>query len=356
MHCNHCGNEYNTDPCPNCGQINEEPTLAASDIEQQQGGFPTEPQIAPENSSQAEEFPSAEPTNLSAPADETHWGVYCDTAPPLPVSEPAPPAAFCTGCGTPLNGANFCPQCGLSATASASAAPSAAQEPDASTTSWHTADPYHYTPTQPGGFSAGTEGQNPFTANYLYALQTRPQELKRKLSTGVKAAIIIGMIVYVLSHVFSLVYSFWMMNNYRTAFEQGSNSSYNWSDDWENDWEDSFNFDDETWQDQRNPDDGTVTVDPLQEAIPVVPDHITDAGESLYPNGISIAEFRQLTLGMTYAEASALIGGDGIQANQEETADGSVQMVWMGEYNVGAYVSIVFADQKLIKVEQEGLF
>lgn len=350
MRCNHCGNEYSTDPCPNCGQISEEPARATADIKEQQGGFPTEPQIEPEIAAQTAEIPPTETTSPSSPTEEAHWGVYCDTAPPLPVSEPIPPAAFCTGCGTPLNGANFCPQCGLAAT-------SAAQEPAAaSTTSWHTADPYHYTPTQPNGFAAETEGQNPFTATYLYALQTRPQEIKRKLSKKMKIAIILGIVVYVLSHVFSLVYSFWMMNYYRAAFEQDYRNPYSWSDDWENDWEDDYNFDDEIWQDQQKSNDGTVTADSLQEAIPVVPDDIADTGESLYPNGISIAEFRQLTLGMTYAEASALIGGDGIQANQEEAADGSVQIVWMGEYNVSAYVSILFADQKLIKVEQEGLF
>lgn len=99
--------------------------------------------------------------------------------------------------------------------------------------------------------------------------------------------------------------------------------------------------------------DTQVEVDPL----PVAPDDAVDEGESVYPNGISIAEYRALTLGMTYAEVSALIGGDGTpQYNSDGTVLSYDMLAWLGEYNTSAYVILTFEDQILVSVQQEGLF
>ena len=78
-----------------------------------------------------------------------------------------------------------------------------------------------------------------------------------------------------------------------------------------------------------------------------------DEGESLYPNGVSNAEFAQLKEGMDYAEISAIIGGDGQVVAQEGA---SFTAVWIGEYRPSAIISIDFEEGIATSIEQEGLF
>lgn len=75
---------------------------------------------------------------------------------------------------------------------------------------------------------------------------------------------------------------------------------------------------------------------------------------SVYPNGISVSEFKKLKVGMTYEQVSYIIGGDGVvsSSNKNQTV-----VTWISEYNIkDSYVSITFTDKKVSKIEDFNLF
>lgn len=78
------------------------------------------------------------------------------------------------------------------------------------------------------------------------------------------------------------------------------------------------------------------------------------AGE--LPNGVSQDEYDQLSLGMTYAQASAIIGGDGTILDSGETIQGEVYYIYgfPGEYNVNAVVYITISNDVITDISVEG--
>lgn len=371
MLCNFCGKEYTMDPCPHCGHHSDEPLHA--EVDASQGDSPTEQSESTDSSNQSEVdspteqgvFPTTESLNESA-----NWGVYSDSAPnyePASFAE-TPKPTFCTVCGTALNGANFCPQCGAATTPPPPAAQPAEQ-------GWHTAPPPNHWGTaaphsaNPDWQDAASPNQweafapHPFTARYLHALQTNPQAFQNKASGGMKAAIIIGLVFYFVVEVVGIFLS---IDYYHALYSNGFGSSYGsdpanpWDDDFN--WDDEFQFDDDfnldsdSWEGDRSADEQPASADVPETMLPLAPDSVSDSGTVLYPNGISLEEYRQLAIGMTYAEVSAMIGGDGIPMMSETSASDTLDLVWIGEYNASVYVTMTFADQQLIQVKQDGLF
>lgn len=91
------------------------------------------------------------------------------------------------------------------------------------------------------------------------------------------------------------------------------------------------------------------------DTMPSWPEEIIpeDEGESILPNGVSNAEYAQLEIGMSYAEISAIIGGDGEIIAQDGT---DFTAAWLGEYRPEAVVTVSFVDGVADAIQQDGLF
>lgn len=75
---------------------------------------------------------------------------------------------------------------------------------------------------------------------------------------------------------------------------------------------------------------------------------------SVYPNGVSIEEFKKLSIGMDYSQVSYIIGGDGIITS---TQDNTVIVTWPSEYNIeNSYIEVTFTDGKVSNIEDFNLF
>ena len=87
-----------------------------------------------------------------------------------------------------------------------------------------------------------------------------------------------------------------------------------------------------------------------------------DAEESSFPLGeteiITKAEYDQIVEGMTYEEAVAIIGGEGILLKEAEKSDGSTTTLiyyWKGNGGAASQAELSFQDGKLIYRLQSGL-
>lgn len=72
--------------------------------------------------------------------------------------------------------------------------------------------------------------------------------------------------------------------------------------------------------------------------------------------GVSAEEYRKLSVGMTYAQISAIIGGDGSLVGSGENAYGKVYYIygWKGETNQNAAVYITFVDDAVSEISVDG--
>ncbi len=75
-----------------------------------------------------------------------------------------------------------------------------------------------------------------------------------------------------------------------------------------------------------------------------------------FPAGVSLEEYKKLKIGMTYAQVSAIIGGDGQPLSSEKGEGKKTLYIWQGQDIPQAIVSITFEYGKVIKIEQENLF
>ncbi len=193
--------------------------------------------------------------------------------------------------------------------------------------------------------------ENPFTTNYLWLLRNRPDLTTHKLATWVKVTIgavaLLYLVSIVLSTILQVVVLFSEMENDYSTYE------FEYSTD-------SFDsaFDDLFSDDSPTPEPPATSENASSEAenFPTAPQSATDTGTSLYPNGISIAEYRALSLGMSYAEVSAIVGGDGIITAVDVDGANTFTALWIGEYNANASVAMTFIDQKLDTVIPDALF
>ena len=224
--------------------------------------------------------------------------------PKAPDGEP-PRARFCPHCGFRAEGP-FCPQCG---TPIPRVTPG--MEPPA--------------PQPPLGQIP--PGMHPMTAQYQQSLRQQPQN--PKLSGWMKALIVFCIVV----ECFSLVGS--VMAYVQTLQDQlSSYSEYFPGEDWDfsEEYDPSFGM------------DGSFR-DPSGEE-----------SSSIFPAGCSVEEYQKLTLGMTYAQASSIIGGDAQGEDPSlETEEDSFAAVWYGEENPFASVTIIFIDNRADSILQDGL-
>lgn len=72
--------------------------------------------------------------------------------------------------------------------------------------------------------------------------------------------------------------------------------------------------------------------------------------------GVSAEEYRKLSVGMTYAQISAIIGGDGSLIGSGENAYGKAYYIygWKGETNQNAAVYITFVDDAVSEISVDG--
>ena len=72
---------------------------------------------------------------------------------------------------------------------------------------------------------------------------------------------------------------------------------------------------------------------------------------SVNPAGCSSEELKKLKTGMTYAQISAIIGGDAQGEDTSlETDENSFAAVWMGEENPYMTVTVVFEDGEAVSI------
>ena len=72
--------------------------------------------------------------------------------------------------------------------------------------------------------------------------------------------------------------------------------------------------------------------------------------------GVSTEEYQKLSIGMTYAQISAIIGGDGSLVESGENAYGKAYYIygWKGETNQNAVVYITFVDDAVSEISVDG--
>lgn len=80
--------------------------------------------------------------------------------------------------------------------------------------------------------------------------------------------------------------------------------------------------------------------------------------QSAYPNGISDEEFEKLEIGMSYAHASSIIGGDGILVSAGEDLYGKAYQVyvWVFENDDSEGVYITFSKDEITDISVESLY
>lgn len=72
------------------------------------------------------------------------------------------------------------------------------------------------------------------------------------------------------------------------------------------------------------------------------------------PQGVSPEEFAQLQTGMTYAQISAIIGGDAYQTTVPDVS-GSYSAAWQGQDNPEAVLTVRFVNGQAVDLQQSGL-
>lgn len=329
MFCEKCGREYDGNECPNCA-------------------FENRTQNGPLNN-QADDSQTTVHTENNTETVRTS-GVHSDTIyRPWGASVPgggSSSSAFgqtaehrCGYCGAAIReGAQFCGQCGAKVT------------PQNTRGSWHQnleqetnkvqvcpscgaviVDGGQFcaqcgTPVNPVGTAAPQDtymgSGNQFTDNYLYALQNdRTGAYQKKAKPWLAVLVIVGVLLLQLLPVaISLV-------TFNTAIEEALQQEK------QNGYNDTTDF--------------FLPEEDLDE------NNYGDTGTSILPNGVSVEEYEQLEVGMTYGEISYIIGGDAMQQNEME--DGSVLAIWPGEYDIAATVSIRFENGVAVEITENGL-
>lgn len=72
------------------------------------------------------------------------------------------------------------------------------------------------------------------------------------------------------------------------------------------------------------------------------------------PQGVSPEEFARLQTGMTYAQISAIIGGDAYQTTVPDVS-GSYSAAWQGQDNPEAVLTVRFVNGQAVDLQQSGL-
>lgn len=312
--------------------------------------------ICPYCSTAACEDSSARPSNISS-------GVHSDTVyksteqqsntqqvPPSYSWQQVPPnnfaqttkPRFCPICGTPVTGA-FCGRCGERI------------EPIPSVQTQQTYNQYQSAPSanqwanqptyphqQPSGFSQEFGYQQnvskAFTDNYQQAIKEN-RFPKKKTSSWVILLLIFGIIFQIIIPALTSYATFMHRDDLFDGFLEKYTPDYYYDyDKYYNSYPSDYDYDDNL-----SKYGFSQTVD----------ENAVDTGEPVYENGVSIAEFRQLQVGMSYAQISAIIGGDSLYDDYDENEN--LICSWIGEYNVNAEVRVYFSDDIAIKIEQKGL-
>lgn len=245
-----------------------------------------------------------------------YTGVRC----PL-CGEPAPsnpPPSYCPQCGQPVQG-SFCGHCGYCLHGhSPSFNPYTAQPTPPPT--YVAANPYAM-PPRVSAFTQRYQSTNP-------AQPSAPQKISPWMIATIVVYVFLCIILPILlvgMAVFGILYSdspFY--DDIRGSYYEEYDNRYN-------------RFD---------PDDH-------KSSSHTIPDEET--GEPLMPNGVSISEYKQLEVGMTYAEISYIIGGDAMGQDTDKAKGDEFIALWCGEYNTDAVITITFEDNIATKIEQDGL-
>ncbi|MGI5958134.1 MAG: hypothetical protein ACOX60_01810 [Massiliimalia sp.] len=320
MICEKCGREYEGQQCPYCSQQENSPTesadFAADTPDLTAKGVYSDTIYKPE----WEQRNSNSQTPQGTPSSHG-WNRIGDVSQGTFSNE-----TKCPICGYPVTG-NFCQRCG---TANPNTHPASENAPFSQQQNVYGQQPF----SSPGygGFQT-VPNQNYFRENYHRAIEQG--RFPKKSQTAAVLLIILGVLLKLMSAGSSILVSL--------------NSEY-WADEiMDSYYEDYYDYYDDgmedNWVDTSDSGDGFKDY---------VRDDAVDTGESVMPNGVSLEEFRQLELGMTYPEISYIIGGDA--AGQETNEQDRLITLWPGEYRIDAVVRVTFdEDGQAIVIEQNGL-
>lgn len=297
MVCEKCGHEYYGFECPNCAFHNDM-------IEQEENEQKSPEYTASEKGSSFAEKRSG--TGVHSDTIHAPQGSEIPQSPDL--ENPQGDLQHCPVCGTEI-GMNtyFCGYCGTAIYA------------DAYRGNTYTGNQY---------------SQNGFTEKYLREKNNDMTGIyHRKMKPGM---VILVILLILLLEVLPLVLSFSFMLNENEIFsELESKFSYG-----EN--EEDFDYGNE-------------------ESETILPEVDTDSDMTetegvFYPNGVSVEEYQQLQVGMTYGEISYIIGGDAQAQDLDNAAENELIAIWPGENKLSAMVRITFVDGVATEIEQDGLF
>lgn len=245
-----------------------------------------------------------------------YTGVRC----PL-CGEPAPsnpPPSYCPQCGQPVQG-SFCGHCGYCL--------------DSHSPSFN---PYTAQPTPPPTYVAANPYAMPprasaFTQRYQSTHPAQPSA-PQKISPWMIATIVVYVFLCIILPMLLTGMAVWGILYSDSPFYDDMRRSY--------------------YEEYNGPSNDLIP-DQRDHSSTVIPDEET--GEPLVPHGVSIAEYQQLKVGMSYAEISYIIGGDAMGQDTDNIKDDEFIAIWCGEYNPDAVITITFEDNIATKIEQDGL-
>ena len=241
-----------------------------------------------------------------------HCPICRNETPKQPPMSDSGTTRFCPHCGAPVTGL-FCQNCGARV---APQGPAGFQQ-NPNTNPYQ--PPYQNRPpfTPPSGAPFGPSSwMHPMTAAYQRSLREHPET--PKLSKWMKALIVFCIIFYIFSIIGSAFNSISIQYDQYEINQEVANDPY---------WQDPFT---DPYYNDGSDFYGTT---------------------SLNPAGCSSEELRKLKTGMTYAQISAIIGGDAQREDTSlETDENSFAAVWMGEENPYMTVTVVFEDGEAVSI------
>lgn len=190
--------------------------------------------------------------------------------------------------------------------------------------------------------ACGYRVQPPVDGWYAQGGYPAPMQVKKDSNGWIIAlAAVLGFVFVVLPVILLIAFSLVFTHSVRNYVDR-----YGYEYGYEEEYEEEYEEDDDYYDEDSYEDGIEQGVSP--EDIP------DDAGESIYPQGVSNQEYKLLSDGMTYSEVSAIIGGDG--ETREVDDEGGFTAVWPGEYKTDAVITIEFQDNRVIDINQNGLF
>ncbi len=339
MLCNVCGTEFNANRCPLC-QTNATPAENTTNVNnpftpQTKISTPNVQTAANDvftNNSNVVENNNINPFDNTPKNENPATGDF--TNKPEPVNEDFQEAVSTTPAAHPVA------ERPTSIYTAVPPAPQKSEPPLRQASPFAASTPVHNPPpNRPPQYNDSHSWQDRDYYGPHPSRQAMYESVKPKASKGMQIVILIAVIIILIQQFF-IVISIMDINTILNhsglynEYNSSDNDDFNGNlDDFLTDYEDYDNFDDFLNDYYTNPDDNSSSDDDHE----VVPNT-----EPLYPNGASPDEIDAIRTGMSYAEISTIIGGDG--SILEGATSGEFTASWFSEYSVETVLTIRFVD------------